>query len=156
MVVQSRFYVLNIFLALALSILNRAVVVGLCLWYCNDIVSFVSWWTACLSSSLDFWIPFNNSSQRQGQANLAVEFQAKAFMQLHPAMHLSIKDYTEARVAKAGLITLDAKLDLERPAQSLLQSFFFWIKCFLFCSVLTWQVGDKAVCGQWTLGIRAR
>jgi len=37
-----------------------------------------------------------------------------AFMQLHPAMHLSIKDYTEARVSKAGLITLDAKLDLER------------------------------------------
>ena len=54
-------------------------------------------------------------------------------MQLHPAMHLSIKDYTEARVAKAGLITLDAKLDLERPAQSLLQSCIF---LNMFLSVL--------------------
>ena len=58
-------------------------------------------------------------------------------MQLHPAMHLSIKDYTEARVAKAGLITLDAKLDLERPAQSLLQSCFVLNMFFLFCSILT-------------------
>ena len=104
-------------------------------------------WAPILTARCPSTIPVKDRASCESE----VEFRTKAFMQLHPAMHLSIKDYTEARVAKAGLITLDAKLDLERPAQSLLQSCFFSQYCFfLFCSILTWQVGVRAM-DPWNL-----
>ena len=39
----------------------------------------------------------------------------EAYMQLHPTLHLSLHEYSETRVEQAGLVTLDAKLDLKRP-----------------------------------------
>ena len=36
-------------------------------------------------------------------------------MQLHPTLHLSLHEYSETRVEQAGLVMLDAKLDLKRP-----------------------------------------
>ena len=50
----------------------------------------------------------------------------EAYMQLHPTLHLSLHEYSETRVEQAGLVTLDAKLDLKRSMDA--AEFWFWIR----------------------------
>ena len=52
-------------------------------------------------------------------------------MQLHPTLHLSLHEYSETRVEQAGLVTLDAKLDLKGPmdaAEELAGSGSVWLR----------------------------